>query len=237
MFSLSRFSRGGRFFSQAFKVKTSSFAGWAALSGVGKTLRFHVEGEAHLSLAQKNNRAAILTSWHGRMFAAIYYLQNRNIYGIVSPSRDGEYFGALFSRFGWNLVKGSSRKMGVSALKGAIKVLRDGRVLAVTPDGPIGPKGKAHPGVVYLAAHLQVPVIPVGVSCHPCKVLGTWDESMLPVPFGKVSIFFDEPYFIPENAKDNIESHVSELERRINAVIARADGYVRGQGTGGREQG
>lgn len=236
MFSLSRFSRGGKFFSQEFKVKASSFVAWAALAGVGKTMRFHTEGEEHLERAQEKKQAAILASWHGRMFAAIYYLRNRSICGIVSPSRDGEYFGALFSRFGWNLVRGSSRRMGVSALKGAISVLRDGNVLAVTPDGPIGPKGKAHPGVVYLAAHLQVPVIPVGVSCCPCKTLGTWDESMLPVPFGKACVIFDAPYFIPENAKDDIGRHVSELEQRINAVIARADSYFKQQGTGNREQ-
>lgn len=224
-FLISRFSRSGRFFSQEFKVNVSSFIAWAALYGVGRTLRFHVEGEEHLSDAQKNKKPAILASWHGRMFAPIYYLRSRDICGIVSPSRDGEYFAALFSRFGWNLVRGSSRKMGVSALKGAIKVLREGNVLAVTPDGPIGPKGKAHPGVVYLAAHLQVPIIPVGVSCHPCKILGTWDESMLPVPFGKACILFDEPYLIPENAKENIEEHVAQLEQRINNVISRADAH------------
>lgn len=191
-----------------------------------------MEGEEQLAGFQKKQRPAILASWHGRMFVPIYYLRERSIYGIVSPSRDGKYFAALFSRFGWNLVFGSSRKDGVSALRGAFKVLKEGNILAVTPDGPIGPRGKAHPGVVYLASHLQAPIIPVGISCNPCKILGTWDESMLPLPFSKACIIFGEPFTVPpkikneskdENKNQNIEPFVRQLEDRINDVIARAD--------------
>lgn len=223
MFSLSRFSRGG-FIPLDFKVKASSYAAWMMLTVIGKTLRLHVEGENQLMRFQENKQPVILAGWHGRMFVPIYYLRNRSIYGIVSPSRDGKYFAGLFSRFGWGLVFGSSRKGGVSALRGSIKVLRDGGVLAVTPDGPMGPKEKAHPGVVYLASHTQAPIIPVGISSHPCRVLGTWDASMLPLPFAQSCIIFGEAFSVPPKLKsDNIESHVLQLEQCIHDVTAKAD--------------
>lgn len=198
------------------------------LTVIGKTLRFHIEGEEQLADFQKNKKPAILAGWHGRMIVPIYYLRGRSIYGIVSPSRDGKYFAALFSRFGWNLVFGSSRKGGVSALRGSIKVLRDGGILAVTPDGPIGPREKAHPGVVYLASHMQAPVIPVGISCKPCRVLGTWDASMFPLPFAKSCIVFGKAFSVsPKIQSGGVETHVHELEQRIRDVTARADRMTR----------
>lgn len=212
------------------KFKIIEHVGYNFLNIVCKTLKVKVIGEEMINGCRDKTRGVIIVAWHGRMYLPMYYLRKRGFWGIVSPSRDGEYFARVFSRFGWNIIRGSSRKGSVSALLAGIRVLKKGNVLAVTPDGPIGPKGKVDTGLIYLAASAGANIIPVGVGFKNKISLPTWDEAIIPCPFSKCVILFDELMQVPENVyiKD-IPDYAKKLEDMMKAANKKADEIAREQ--------
>lgn len=210
-----------------WKLNISSYLAWAFLNLTGKTIKWESIGEENFHKLHLQKRGLILVTWHGRMFLPIYYLQNLGIYGIVSPSRDGEYFSRLFCRFGWRTIRGSTRRNGVQALRQAMKVLSKGGVLAITPDGPRGPREEVKPGTVYLARVSGVHIIPVGASCSHRKHLSSWDKALIPLPGGKGIIIFGEPQTVPSGIKVKDVTKFSErLRDAIKELTAEADNRI-----------
>jgi hypothetical protein len=210
-----------------YKIEITSFLVWLYLSFVGKSLRWKSYGEEKLKELIDDNKSVILVTWHGRMFLPIYYLRNKEIYGIVSPSKDGKYFAKVFSKFGWRIISGSSRRGGIQALKSGIKILKNGGILAITPDGPTGPLCKVQPGVIYLSKASNSPIIPVGSSCSRKKFLKTWDKSLIPLPFGVGTMIFGEPMFVEEELnQDKIKKFQDFLKEKIDEFTKIADEIV-----------
>jgi len=220
----------------SLKFYLTSFSAWGLFNLAGKTMKWRAIGEEKMEEIKRQGRSLIIVCWHGRMFFPIYYLRNRGIYGIVSPSRDGDYFSYLFSRFGWKIIRGSSKRGGTAALLSSLKVLKKNEILAITPDGPTGPCRRVHPGVIYLAGASQSPIIPVGASCNRKKVLKTWDESLIPYPKSSAVLVFGEPLKVPKNVMmAEIPELAHKLESSINEVTEEADRLVE-EGGGRREK-
>lgn len=73
--------------------------------------------------------------------------------------------GWLISRIGAFPVRRGSGDM--RAMRTSLRLLRDGRLLCVFPEGTrsrTAAMGPARPGASYLSAHTGAPVIPVGIS-------------------------------------------------------------------------
>lgn len=209
------------------KFNFAGIAGYCFLNLIYKTLKIKAINEEIINEHERKKEGLILVTWHGRMYLPVYYLRGRGIWGIVSPSRDGEYFAQVFSRFGWNIIRGSSRKGSVRAIFSALKILKDGNILAVTPDGPVGPKGKVDNGLIYLAATAQVNIIPVGVGYSLRRELNTWDEMLLPYPFSQAIILFDRYFKVPHEINiSDIPCYAKELEKAMLEANQRADMMV-----------
>lgn len=203
-------------------MKTAPFLLSLFLHFVGRTNRWKIEGEQ--KLRELHGKPCILAGWHGRMFLGVYFLRNRGFYGIVSPSTDGEYFARIFTLFGWKLVRGSSRRRALSALLEGRKILQDGHVLAVTPDGPMGPVSEVHPGVVYLSSRCRCPIVPVGISSSRFITLKTWDKAMLPLPFSRAALYFGDHFQVPEEMrKEKVSIFCEKLKQEIVFANAQAD--------------
>lgn len=206
------------------KLKISSFLGCKFLNFVGKTIKWKIIGDEEFKRFKEKNESAILTTWHGRVFVPVYCLRNQNIYGIVSPSRDGEYLAQIFSHFGYKTIRGSTKRKGVSALLSAIRILKEKNFLAITPDGPRGPKEKVQKGIIYLSSITNIPIIPVGASCQHKKFLNTWDNSLLPLPFGKGVVIFGKTISLPEKINlEEMDYYANILEKEINNLNHLAD--------------
>jgi hypothetical protein len=80
---------------------------------------------------------------------------------LISRHRDGELISSAMRSFGFSSVRGSTTRGGSAALKGLIERGRSGRDLAVTPDGPKGPRQVAQPGVILLARMTGLPIFPL----------------------------------------------------------------------------
>jgi lysophospholipid acyltransferase (LPLAT)-like uncharacterized protein len=199
---------------------------------IARTLRYRIEGFDGLLDHQKTGKGLILALWHGRTLLPIYYCRNRGFWAIISLSRDGEMQNRVVSRYGYRTIRGSSGKQGARAFLESVRRLQEGGVLSITPDGPKGPDRKVQIGTVMLSQRSGCPVLPIGASCHPRKLLGSWDSYMFPKPFGRAAIVFGDIIWPPEDASDDAcEQWRLQIEAAISEVESRAEQLAEGKKT------
>ena len=106
----------------------------------------------------------VMAIWHNRLIfcPALIRRRLRKQYAtIASLSDDGRYAEMFMQSFGLQVVRGSSSRGGARALIQLVRKLKkDKTPLAITIDGPRGPRYSCQPGAAYLAASAQVPVFP-----------------------------------------------------------------------------
>jgi lysophospholipid acyltransferase (LPLAT)-like uncharacterized protein len=111
-------------------------------------------------------------------------------------------------------------------LRGMVRFFESGGHLAITPDGPQGPKHVVQKGVVELARLTSAPIVPVAYGASRKKVFNTWDRFILPLPFCKIVYIWGKPIFIPRNLSEKeMEEKRLLLEERLRQITAEADGY------------
>lgn len=162
----------------------------------------------------------IMCGWHGKSFIFAHHFRNRGYYVIISSSNDGDIQNGIFERFGYRSIRGSTGKGGVRAALSAVKVLREGATLAMTPDGPRGPSKVVQGGVMMMAQKSGAGLVPVGIKCKPAIYMKSWDRYMLPLMFGRAELIFGEPIFVPENAT---EEEVEQIRLHLESEITRLD--------------
>ena len=198
---------------------------------LGATLRLRVEGVDALVPHWTAARPLIYCVWHGRILMVPWLnARLRRTHGaravsvMTSRSRDGGLVGGYVRRFGLDVVRGSSSRGGVTALRALVTAVRAGRDVALVPDGPRGPRGRLGPGVVALAALTGAPVVPLGFAARPAWHLATWDEFQIPSPFARAALVFGAATSIPRDA--DRERARKEIERSLDEVTAAAERLV-----------
>lgn len=195
---------------------------WAVARLIGMTARVQYENRETMDLAVRSGKGAILVAWHGRTLVPANVLRGRGYWALISLSRDGALQNAIFRRFGYQTVRGSTNRGGVRATLKLARLLSQGGVLTFTPDGPRGPTHKVQPGVLLLAARSGCPVIPIGISARPRILVRSWDRYMVPAPFSRVAWVVGEPIHVGPDDRDR--PGVSEqIERALNRCEKRAE--------------
>ncbi len=198
-----------------------ALTGAAILRGLFATLRLRVEDRSGI-LAEETPRPSLLCFWHNRILGITFafdrlYPKNRlGVTVLTSPSRDGEILAQLVAAFGMGSVRGSSSRRGSRALLELVRLVRMGRDIAITPDGPRGPKYSLGPGVILLAQNTGARIIPVHARFQRCLRMKTWDGFIIPLPFSTVSVTIAEPLEIPENLSgEEFETARKQLEELL----------------------
>ena len=101
------------------------------------------------------NLHVIYAFWHCMMLIPAYVGRNKNIQVLISQHSDGEYIAQVIKRLGFGVIRGSTKKGGAKALKTLIENAKVGFPLAITPDGPRGPRFTVQPGSIYLGKKTQ----------------------------------------------------------------------------------
>jgi lysophospholipid acyltransferase (LPLAT)-like uncharacterized protein len=200
------------------------FIVWAIARFIGMTLRVRYENFGRIQDILDKHNGAILVTWHGRTLIPANVFRGRGFWALISLSRDGEVQNHIFRRFGYQTIRGSSGRGGVRAALQLAKKIQEGGVLAFTPDGPRGPTHKVQQGTIFLAQRSGCPIIPLGISARPRKLLSSWDSYMIPAPFSKAAFVVGEPLFVPADIDDAGKQQAAEqLERAINGCEERAE--------------
>ena len=191
-----------------------------------KTGRFQHLGFENIKPFWQQNKPVIIAFWHSRIMLATFAWQNQKqpINALASLHRDGLILSNVLMKLGVKIINGSSFK---NALKAALEIkqtLNRNESVAITPDGPRGPRMKLGMSVIYFAKKTGVPIIPLTVSANPCKIFNSWDRFMLVYPFAKGVFIYDEPFYVPKDCDDEaMEKLRTELEQRLINLQNRAD--------------
>ncbi|UAL11038.1 lysophospholipid acyltransferase family protein [Caulobacter segnis] len=218
---------------------SSIFAGYSKL--VFKTLRMTVEGaeqaEAVWAQGRETGAGAILCFWHSRIpMSPLSWPQDlarrQDMRALISRSNDGEFIARTVEKLGFPAIRGSSAKKtdlaknkhGEQAFRDMVKWVKDGGGVAITPDGPRGPAEHMEKGTPSLARVTGAPVIFVGLAARPCIRLGSWDNTMIPLPFAKAAMVWDGP--TGAGRGDDVEQLAEDWADRLSAVTRRAEDLV-----------
>jgi lysophospholipid acyltransferase (LPLAT)-like uncharacterized protein len=172
----------------------------------------------------KKGIPAIGAFWHGRLLMMPLVYKGKKLSFLVSPHRDGQIVGKALRRFGFHAILGSTNRKGFSAFKQMLKANLGGSDIALTPDGPKGPRYQAQIGVIELAKLTGRPIIPVTFSASRRKMFKTWDQFLLPYPFSKGVFIWGEPIDVePKGDRAHLEERRALLQRRLTELTERAD--------------
>jgi lysophospholipid acyltransferase (LPLAT)-like uncharacterized protein len=201
-----------------------------------RTTRWTNHGGHHVSQAAAEGPGVILALWHGRLLICAPHAWPRgarkSLSALISQSKDGEAITTAVAAIGIKAVRGSTAKAGkdkggAAALKEMIRVLRGGDSIAVTPDGPRGPRMRISPGIIQLAKLSGAPIIPMTGAVSGQRLADSWDRAAIPAPFGRGVYYWGAPIQVPRSADEaTLEAIRLTLEQTLNDLTASADAAV-----------
>ena len=167
---------------------------------------------------------AIYCVWHDSLALSMsaYYgyvhrrSQSAGLAALVSASKDGGFLAGALECFGVQPVRGSSSRRGAQALRELTTWGRRGYDLAITPDGPRGPRHRVQEGVIALAQLTELPIIPVAIRLGWKFRLRSWDRFQIPFPFARCEIVYEKEIRI---AREAAESEREALRLRVEQVM------------------
>ncbi len=168
-------------------------AGPALVRALGATWRIRFAGRDGVDAARRAHGPVLYVTRHGLLLPAAYAHRDRRIQVLVSESRDGETIARVIGALGFGTVRGSSTRGGARAVVEMAARGRAGFDLAITPDGPRGPRGSAAPGTAVVAARSDLPVVAIGVGASRAWRARSWDRFLVPKPFATVWIVYGPP--------------------------------------------
>ncbi|PAF45639.1 lysophospholipid acyltransferase family protein [Helicobacter sp. 11S02629-2] len=160
----------------------------------------------------------IAICWHGN-FLMMPFLYDKvkkiqDLYFITSPHGDGDLIEKTLSLFKLRSIRGSTNQDGLKAMIQSLKVLKDGKDLFITPDGPKGPYHDVKEGAIVLSLKSKVPIYLCVVKSSKTWELRTWDRFSIPKPFCTIDYYFKGPITLPsdiEEAKIYIREQMEQI--------------------------
>ena len=168
---------------------------------ISASLRCEWKDQSGPALAAHSD-PVIFCLWHNRLAISmmVHRRHPRKLAALVSASKDGALLAAVLGKFGVERVRGSSSRRGPQALLELTTKGHMGYDLAVTPDGPKGPRYIVQMGVISLAQVTGFPIIPVTCNTHPKLCLRSWDGFQIPLPFSRCKLVLNKPISVPRGA-------------------------------------
>ncbi len=198
-------------------VDSISLAIWVIGSLLGKTWRPQIVASDFCNPLYEKGFPRIFCFWHSNLLPITYFFRNTGKTAVVSQSKDGVRAAAVANLWKTDIIFGSSSRGGLSALRQCLRVLRLNRSVAITPDGPRGPREVVKAGVAQLALSSQAPVITISALPQNAWYLNSWDKFMIPKPFTRIKVLMSEQILPGEFAEsaDPVESLRLHIQERL----------------------
>jgi len=199
-------------------------AGWI-VRFVSATTRWEwVADPESLALLRGDDRI-IGAFWHNRlMLILVAWPKPKPVAMVMSEHGDSRILGIAVADYITRPVWGSSRRNPMAALKGMLRALDDGLSVAITPDGPRGPRMRCRPGLIEAARRSGAPILPAAWSVSRRRVLRSWDRFVVAWPFNRGVVVLGPPIRVAADADDAaMEASRRAVEDALNAVTAEAD--------------
>ena len=130
--------------------------------------------------ANADENRFIYAFWHESLLAPVKFKARVRV--LISKHADGELIAQACHYLGFGVVRGSTTRGGGQALV-ELWHCREQSHLVFTPDGPRGPRRRVQPGMIIMAAHSGLPIVPVGIGFTGSWRARSWDRFVVPKPF------------------------------------------------------
>lgn len=189
---------------------------WKALIA---TCRIEYRGRENFERLLAENGLALGGFWHEGIGLAASTQQGIDGHTLTSYSFDGELAARFARQFGFRSVRGSSSRGSVRALQQIELAAQNSTGIAFTLDGPKGPRRIAKPGIAYVAARMQHPVVPGALIATRSWRLNSWDRFQIPKPFSTIICHYGEPVEPPNTIEaEAARKMAQQLTERLNAM-------------------
>lgn len=156
-------------------------------------VKIHEPEELKKDLAQ--NKSVIFGHFHGDELVLISLVKKYKISTMTSTSKDGEIMNTALKLLGAKTSRGSSTRGGISALKGLIRLSKEGYNSSFAVDGPRGPLFKVKPGIFEFSRLTNSNIYPGGVYCDRAwHFPKSWNKTFFPKPFARINIYWARPF-------------------------------------------
>ena len=197
--------------------------GFRLLQLWARTLRYEIDDRTGIvgGPATENYIGAL---WHNRLliFPLIlrHFFPQRHGAALISASRDGDLLTDAVQRFGYDVVRGSSSRLGANAILQLAQVLASGRDVVITPDGPRGPAYELGPGIIFLAQKTGAPVVSVNLEYSSCWRIKSWDRFIVPRPFAKVRMIIGTLHHVKSTSTpEEFEAERLRLQQAMMELV------------------
>lgn len=205
------------------KVVWSVRIGLFALRILARTWRMQAYGtESYLAL-RRRGKPFVFAFWHGSLLPLVWRHRGEGAAVLVSLHKDGEIIARTCDALGLRTIRGSTTRGGGRALLGLVRELEAGHEVAVTPDGPKGPRHHFAPGALMAAQRAHAPIVPIGVHCESAWRLKNWDRFMIPKPFSRIVMVYGDPTFVAGSTPREASDEISRFEALMAQVTEAAE--------------
>ncbi len=187
--------------------------------------------EAPSFRARLNERKPIVIGhWHGDELGLLHLLRPYHVACMTSKSRDGELMTRVIHLLGGRTSRGSSSRDGAQALRGILRLSREGWNPSVAVDGPRGPLHEVKPGIFEISRMTKAPICPLSVSADRVFIFEkSWNKAILPKPFARVQVVWGDLIdAVPREADSKDPSWAKVLKTQLDNVKQQAEKLLRG---------
>lgn len=174
-------------------------------------------------------RPKIYLFWHEYLLCPLIVRAGVPMVLVVSRHRDADLLDKAARRLGFLTVRGSTYRGGAQALLKIFK--KDCPVhIAITPDGPRGPRRSVAPGAIFLASRLQIPIVPLGFGYDRPLRIPTWDRFAVPRPGSRARCVVGPAIFVPEHlTREGLEPYRRLVAEQLGTLTELAEQWAAGQ--------
>jgi lysophospholipid acyltransferase (LPLAT)-like uncharacterized protein len=197
--------------------------GLFALRVLARTWRMQAYGAESYQNLRRQAKPFAFAFWHGGLLPLVWRHRGEGTSVLVSLHKDGEIIARVCEALGLRTVRGSTTRGGGRALLGLVRELEAGYEVAVTPDGPKGPRHHFAPGALMAAQRAHAPVVPIGVHCSRAWHLKSWDRFMIPKPFARIVVVYGDPAYVAGSTPREATEEIGRFEALLAQVMEAAE--------------
>jgi lysophospholipid acyltransferase (LPLAT)-like uncharacterized protein len=212
-------------------IKSAALLASAVVRVWFSTLTTQVSFDDPACRPEESDPPKLYLFWHEMMLLPAYLFARTRTSVLISQHRDGELIAQVIRMMRGHATRGSTNRDGMTALR---QLMRRGEVshLAITPDGPRGPRRHVHLGSIYLASRGGFHIVPCGFAFGDNWRIKSWDRMALPVPGENARVVLGRPIAVPPDVRrDDMECYrlrvqqaMDDCQRRAQALACRASG-------------
>ncbi len=182
---------------------------------------YHFDRSADTARPEYNEHC-IFCFWHEYIGVTLPKWGRTPLTVLCSQHRDGEFVNQVAAGLNLHIVRGSTNRGGSAAIR-QLKRNSHFSSIAITPDGPRGPRREMAAGAIYLASKLNMPIVPVGIGIDRSWRLKTWDQFAIPKPGARVRLVLGPKIRIDAGRdRQRLEQHRLGFETLMNGLCDQA---------------